>query len=351
MHLPNFAGWIFLSALFFLPPSYVAAQTEGHTIPTASDADGDGIPDAADECRYEFGTAKAKGCPDADNDGVPDSIDRCKNTAGTAYWYGCPDADSVPETAEETPPANVTAPVVAPAENPATPPEAIPDGFVVVKGGTFVMGSPETETERSEDELQHLVTLDDFYISPFEVTQREWRELMGNSPSQTNPGCDECPVTNVSWNDIQVFLKKLNARHPKRGYRLPTDAEWEYAARGGNQSKGYKYAGSNEDDLKSVAWFAFNSDYAGTRPVGKGLPNELGLYDMSGNVYEWCSDWWAPSKSNGPVKNPRGPASGNDRIIRSGSWSNYPETCRVSNRTLFAPQDGNMYIGFRLARS
>lgn len=344
---------LFLSLLLCTSFLHVPVQAKDATAIRVSDpdADGDGVPDSIDECPYEFGTAKAKGCPDADDDGVPDSIDKCKNEAGPAGWGGCPDTDVAPEMEEELPATEPAPQPVTPAGNSVAPADTKSDGFILIKGGTFIMGSPVTDMERSEDELQHPVTLNDFYICPFEVTQQEWRDLMGNSPSLSSPGCNECPVTNVSWNDVQVYLRKLNARSPGRNYRLPTEAEWEYAARGGRLSKGYQYAGSNNDSLKSVAWFAFNSNYAGTRAVGKGRPNELGLFDMSGNVYEWCSDWWAPFKSDSPVKNPKGPASGNDRVIRSGSWSNYPATCRVSNRTLFGPKDGSIYLGFRLARS
>lgn len=214
------------------------------------------------------------------------------------------------------------------------------------------MGGPRTGRAENEDELQHPVTLDDFYISPYEVTQKQWQELMGNRPSMIAEGCDECPVVNVSWYDIQVFLRKLNERNPGHGYRLPTDAEWEYAARGGNLSKSYLYAGGNEEDLNVIAWYAFNSKNSKPRPVGQGKANELGLFDMSGNVYEWCNDWFGPPfEIDRPVKNPQGPAEGNNRVIRGGAWTSYPERCKVTHRYLSGPKDGSTYIGFRLARS
>ncbi|MBQ3247459.1 MAG: SUMF1/EgtB/PvdO family nonheme iron enzyme, partial [Alistipes sp.] len=175
------------------------------------------------------------------------------------------------------------------------------DGFemVFVKGGTFTMGATaEQGSDADSDEKPaHSVTVSNFYIGKYEVTQAQWEAVMGKNPSRFKG--DNLPVERVSWNDIQKFIEKLNAKTGKR-YRLPTEAEWEYAARGGNQSKGYKYSGSN--DIGSVAWYTDNSS-SPTHPVGQKQPNELGLYDMSGNVYEWCSDWHG-SYSSGSQTNP-----------------------------------------------
>ena len=169
---------------------------------------------------------------------------------------------------------------------------------------------------------------------------------MENNPSNFS-GCDQCPVEEVSWNDIQEFLRRLNTR-TGQNYRLPTEAEWEFAARGGNKSRGYKYAGSN--NIADVAWYLSNSGYK-TRPVGQKSPNELGLYDMSGNVWEWCQDRYGGYSSSAKT-NPTGSSTGSFRVIRGGSWDSDPQDCRVANRYNFGP--GIRYyglVGFRLART
>ena len=221
------------------------------------------------------------------------------------------------------------------------------DGFVLVKGGTFTMGSPATEAERNDDETQHQVTLNDFYISPYEVTQLQWKQVMGNNPSKASKDCDKCPVENVSWKEVQNFIQKLNAKSPGRNYRLPTEAEWEYAAQGGKQIKDYVYAGSS--DIGLVAWCTNNSGNK-TQLVGKRKANELGLYDMTGNVCEWCSDWYG-NYDSGNQTNPSGPTSGFDRVFRGGSWYYAPQFCRVADRSNYTPDNRVNYIGFRLART
>ena len=208
-----------------------------------------------------------------------------------------------------------------------TPSDA-PDGMVLVQGGTFTMGSPPTEKDRSDDETQHSVTLSPFYMGKYEVTQAEWVKVMGNNPSNFK-NCDQCPVENVSWDDIQEFLKKLNAQTGKK-YRLPTEAEWEYAARGGQAGArdGFVYAGSNNID--EVAWYSSNSN-SKTHPVGGKKANQLGLYDMSGNVWEWCSDWYG-TYPTGAQTDPKGADSGVLRVLRGGSWLTIPRSCRAANR-------------------
>jgi formylglycine-generating enzyme required for sulfatase activity len=168
---------------------------------------------------------------------------------------------------------------------------------------------------------------------------------MGSNPSSFN-GCGSCPVEQVSWNDVQDFIVKLN--HMTGGnYRLPTEAEWEYAARGGSRSRGHKYSGS--DNLGSVGWYYSNSDKK-THPVGKKTANELGLYDMSGNVWEWCSDWYDKDYySSSPVRNPKGPGGGSGRVRRGGCWSYDARYCRVSSRNYNSPDDRYGNLGFRLA--
>jgi formylglycine-generating enzyme required for sulfatase activity len=211
--------------------------------------------------------------------------------------------------------------------------------FVKVKGGTFTMGDSALE-----DAKPHKVKLRSFYMQKTEVTQELWEAVMGSNPSYFNV-CPNCPVEEVSWDDIQQFISKLNAKTGKT-YRLPTEAEWEFAARGGKKSKGYKYAGSNE--IEAVAWYDGNSGYK-THPVGQKSPNELGIYDMSGNVWEWCSDWYGESYYNSsPGKNPQGPASGRRRVLRGGGWDYNPQLCRVSNRSYNYPGRRNDNVGFRL---
>ena len=218
--------------------------------------------------------------------------------------------------------------------------------MVYVKGGTFTMGCTGEQGGDCDDNEKpaHSVTVSSYYIGKYEVTQAQWREIMGSNPSDDMENI--WPVDSVSWNDIQVFIEKLNAKTGKN-YRLPTEAEWEFAARGGKQSKGYQYAGSNR--LDSVAW-DFDNSGGQTHPVGSKSPNELGIYDMSGNVWEWCSDWYG-SYSSSSQTNPKGPQSGSDRVLRGGSLCNLARDCRVSDRDYGYPSYSNYYIGFRLVLS
>ncbi len=211
--------------------------------------------------------------------------------------------------------------------------------MMFVEGGTFLMGCTENCAIKDEqdnltcwsDEVPvHMVTLDDYYIGKYEITQYQWKKIMGDNPSFFN-NCDECPVESVYMSDIEKFIKKLNKVTGEK-YRLPTEAEWEYAARGGNKSHGYKYSGS--DNVEKVA--EFNN---ATSHVGLKKPNELGIYDMSGNVREWCSDWYFNEYyKNSPVLNPRGKPNGKKRVIRGGSWLGIENACRVCNR------DYNFYL-------
>jgi formylglycine-generating enzyme required for sulfatase activity len=184
--------------------------------------------------------------------------------------------------------------------------------MVFVEGGTFQMGSSSGE---SDEKPVHLVTLSSFKIGKYEVTQEQWKAVMGSNPSFFS-GCDNCPVESVSWNDVQEFIRKLNAQTGK-DYRLPTEAEWEFAAKGGKQSRGYTYSGSN--DLGSVAWYDDHNGENKTHPVGSKQGNELEIYDMTGNVWEWCSDWHGPYSSYNET-NPTGASSGQYRVLRGGSW-------------------------------
>ena len=215
--------------------------------------------------------------------------------------------------------------------------------MVRVEAGTFTMGAtPEMKNPDNDEKPTHRVTLtNDYYIGKYEVTQALWQMVMGNNPSEFKG--DNLPVETVSWYDCQEFISKLN-RITGKMFRLPTEAEWEYAARGGNKSRGYQYSGSN--NLSDVAWYGNNSGDE-THAVGTKQPNELGIYDMSGNVDEWCQDWKGAYSSSSQV-NPTGANSGSSRVIRGGSWdaSAWGWGCRSSYRSCTLP--GNRYYGFGL---
>ena len=215
--------------------------------------------------------------------------------------------------------------------------------MIFVEGGTFQMGSND---EGGDEKPIHTVLVNDFYIGKFEVTQKEWKAIMGGNPSMFKGA--NLPVQCMSWYDCQQFIKNLNAKTGKK-YRLPTEAEWEYAARGGNKSKGYKYSGSN--DINAVAWYEGNSNKM-THEVGQKQPNELGIFDMSGNVLEWCSDWYDESYyKNSPNNNPQGPSSGDINILRGGSWDYPKEYCSPSFRINVNPDYKDFYVnGFRLVQ-
>ena len=215
--------------------------------------------------------------------------------------------------------------------------------MVRVEGGTFSMGATsEQDNDADNDEMPaHHVTLGDYYICRYEVTQKEWRAVMGNNQSY-NKG-DNLPVEWVIWNDCLDFINKLNQLTGLK-FRLPTEAEWEFAARGGKQSKGYKYSGS--DNIGDVAWYYENSG-SKTHQVGTKEPNELGIYDMTGNVWEWCGDWYG-SYSSSAQTNPTGPSSGSGRVLRGGSWSSDARDCRVSDRSYYYPSYRNYVYGFRV---
>ena len=238
-------------------------------------------------------------------------------------------------------------------------PDVPDDGLVPVRGGTFTMGCTSEQQDCSDDEKPtHPVTLSDFYIGKYEVTQKLWKQVMGTNPSSfTN--CNDCPVEQVSWEDVQTFLQKLS-QQTGRQYRLPTEAEWEYAAREGGKSVLFGNGKNNADpsQINFDAGAAYKKAYSivgayrqKTVPVGSlNSPNALGLHDMSGNVWEWCSDWYG-SYSSGAQTNPTGASSGSYRVIRGGSWSDYPLYCRVAFRLYFTPGYRSNYLGFRLART
>ena len=215
--------------------------------------------------------------------------------------------------------------------------------MVQVDGGTFTMGATaEQEKPGDSEKPAHQVTLSSYMIGETEVTQELWQAVMGSNPSNVKGA--KHPVEHVSWNDCQEFIKKLNQKTGAR-FRLPTEAEWEFAARGGNRSKKTQYAGGS--NLGSVAWFGGNSGGT-THDVATKSPNELGLYDMSGNVWEWCQDWKGSYNSSAQT-NPTGPSSGSYRVLRGGSWLNKAWGCRVSGRYDYNPLNRDILHGLRLA--
>mgnify|MGYP000315157348 CR=1 FL=1 len=215
--------------------------------------------------------------------------------------------------------------------------------MVYVEGGEFIMGS----THEYDEQPRHSVHVDDFFIGRYEVTQRQWKRVMGNNPSFFDY-CDDCPVENVSWKEVNQFINELN-RQTNMNYRLPTEAEWEYAAMGGNKSKNFVFSGSDKADL--TAWYKRNNNQQ-TRKVGTKEPNELGIYDMSGNVMEWCSDWYGKTYyHNCPFKNPLGPVSGSHHVIKGGSWNTEMKYIRIANRSKSTVNSRYDDLGFRLARS
>ena len=228
--------------------------------------------------------------------------------------------------------------------------------MIAVEGGTFTMGAtPEQGSDAESDEKPtHQVTLSDYYIGETEVTQALWQVVMGNTVSQiasengwnTYGVGDNYPMYDISYNDCKDFVLKLNSMTGKN-FRLPTEAEWEFAARGGNKSRGYKYSGSN--DVDDVAWYWVNS-VSETHPVKTKQVNELGIYGMSGNVSEWCSDWYG-DYSSAAQTNPKGAITGSNRVYRGGSRYINARYCRSSSRGYNNPVSGCNHLGFRLALS
>ena len=226
--------------------------------------------------------------------------------------------------------------------------------MVHVEGGTFTMGATAEQTGADGNERPvHQVTLSDYYIGETEVTQALWKAVMGYSPTSDGSSWtssyglgDNYPAYYISYNYVQSFITRLNSL-TGRTFRMPTEAEWEYAARGGSKRKGYLYSGSNT--IGDVAWYGSNSGRK-THPVAQKAANELGLYDMSGNVYEWCSDRYG-TYSSSALTNPTGPSTGPNRVLRGGGWGNLATYCRVANRVIGTPSDRSSTYGVRLVLS
>lgn len=252
----------------------------------------------------------------------------------------------VPQVAAAAPvpaslPAAVAAPVSATTLSGNSTDSVTSMEFVSVPGGCFQMGDTFGDGQSNEKPM-HEVCVDGFSVGKYEVTQGQWQKVMGNNPSAFKKG-DNYPVESVSWNDAQEFISKLN-RQSGKSYRLPTEAEWEYAARSGGKRE--KYSGS--DNIDAVACYSSNSSSA-THPVGAKAANGLGIYDMSGNAWEWCQDWFADSYyASSPRQNPLGPQSGSGRVIRGGSWFNVPWNVRAAYRNGYEPGYRNYRLGFRL---
>ncbi len=217
----------------------------------------------------------------------------------------------------------------------------VPFTMVGVKGGTFQMGCEDSNAD-SNERPTHMVTLDSYYIGETEVTQELWEAVMEYNPSEFQYD-SQLPVEFVSWEDCENFILRLNDITQK-SFRFPTEAEWEYAARGGHEAISTTYAGS--DNISEVGWFNANSDSM-THPVKGKSPNSLGLYDMSGNLWEWCQDW-LDSYPSEPTHNPLGPFSGSSKVLRGGAWNGGPKNCRLSNRDGRTVDYASNRLGLRL---
>jgi formylglycine-generating enzyme required for sulfatase activity len=214
--------------------------------------------------------------------------------------------------------------------------------MVLIPSGKFMMGSPVSEKSRANDETQHDVTLTKpFYMGKYEVTQGQWENVMGSNPSSNTKG-EKLPVTNVSWEDCQEFIKRLNSSN-NGGYRLPSEAEWEYACRAGTRTM-YSVGGNL---TKSDA----NFDGSSIKTVGSYRPNAFGLYDMHGNVWEWCEDWLGDYRAEA-VTDPKGPTNGTSRMLRGGAFTNNVSEARSSYRiNNISPSSWHVNVGFRLAKT
>ncbi len=284
------------------------------------------------------------------------SRNKCK-TCGKAVSQ-CPYKGKHPKPKPEPKPATKPKTTPKPKPKPAPAPRVIATyqdnvlrvgnvsyRMIPVNGGTFTMGATSEMTEpESNEKPTHQVTLSSYYIGEAEVTQALWKAVMGSTPSYFKG--DDLPVECVSWDDCQTFIRKLNGL-TGRHFRLPTEAEWEFAARGGNQSRHTQYSGSSRID--DVAWYDGNSGNR-THPVKTKQPNELGIYDMTGNVWEWCQDWYG-SYSSSAQTNPTGASSWSFRVFRGGSWGYNPRGCRSSGRGISTPDYEGSGLGLRLVLS
>ncbi|MCQ2324489.1 MAG: formylglycine-generating enzyme family protein [Paludibacteraceae bacterium] len=226
--------------------------------------------------------------------------------------------------------------------------------MIWVEGGDFLMGCTSEQSDCDDDEKNvRRVTVDGYWIGMCEVTQSQWEKVIGTSIYQQKSKANgsntygvgaDYPIYYVSWDEAMEFCRLLSNK-TRKTYTLPTEAQWEYAARGGNKADGSKYAGSNM--INVVGWYTDNSG-SSTHPVATKRPNGLGLYDMSGNVYEWCKDWYSSGYAGHDTNNPTGASSGSDRVFRGGSWGEFARNCRVSYRNAYPPSLRFNYLGFRV---
>jgi len=225
--------------------------------------------------------------------------------------------------------------------------------FVLIQAGTFSMGSPDKEKFRSKNETRHKVMLTrPFYLQTTEVTQGQWIEIMGENPSESNRCGNDCPVENVSWDDCQKFIHRLNQLERTSKYRLPTEAEWEYACRARRTvafaTGAIAESGCGHDpNLDKMGWYCANA-WRKTHPVAQKKMNKWGLYDMHGNVWEWCQDWYG-QYPKGAATDPKGARFGPKRVIRGGSYSNYAENCRSAYRFAYRADLKMNNVGLRIA--
>ena len=228
--------------------------------------------------------------------------------------------------------------------------------FVLIPAGTFQMGSPKSEANRGSDETLHQVTISkNFYMQTTEVTQGQWMAVMGNNPSYFKNCGKDCPVEQVSWNDVQKFIQRLNKLEKAQVYRLPTEAQWEYAARAGTSTPFAFGNCLNTEDANYDGNYPYKGCSKGqyrkrTIQVGSLRRNKWGLYDMHGNVWEWCQDWYDKNYLTGLVIDPVGPSSGSNRVVRGGSWFSGARYCRSAFRSYWLPGNRDSYVGFRLLR-
>jgi formylglycine-generating enzyme required for sulfatase activity len=286
---------------------------------------------------------------------------RSKQTINLSAWDGSTDSFAFQNLARHirrihVQPAGRKPLKPPPPETPAPAPE--PQGkkeltnslgmqFVLIPAGTFMMGSGLAEDGDEDEHPQHRVTLSrPFYLQTTPVTQGQWQGLMGENPSYFQEGGEDCPVENISWDHAQEFIKKLNQKEKTDQYRLPTEAEWEYACRAGS-TQSYCF-GDREAELGQYAWYADNSQMS-THPVGRLKPNAWGLYDLHGNVYEWCRDWFGEYPP-GPVTDPEGPSAGEYRVLRGGSWDGEAGDVRSAYRHRLTPGYRYGHEGLRVAR-
>ncbi|MFQ5853245.1 MAG: formylglycine-generating enzyme family protein [Candidatus Binatia bacterium] len=218
--------------------------------------------------------------------------------------------------------------------------------FVLIPAGEFMMGLTGHDADTDEQPVHKVIISRRFYLGKYEVTQRQWTTVMGDNPSRF-AGDANRPVEQASWEDVQEFIRRLNAREGGTKYRLPTEAEWEYAARAGSTTI-YSF-GNDQRWLGEYAWYADNSD-GQTHPVGQLKPNNWGLYDLHGNVWEWVQDWYG-DYSTGTITDPPGPVSGSAKVVRGGSWAYHARFCRSAYRYGLAPDYRFDSTGFRLLRT